>query len=98
MQALLAFSLASLDVLHTARERCGVRYPRISGMLLVLRSLRYPRDEHSGARLHHTIRVLKPHQISDGFFVLVKLNEGMRSSATLTGVKHSQGGKDAERC
>ena len=29
------------------------------------------------------------------FFVLAKLNEGRRSSATLTGEKHSQGEKDA---
>jgi len=50
------------------------------------------------AGLYNTIRVLKSYQIWDGFFVLAKLSEGRRSNATLTEAKHSQNGKDAQRC
>ena len=42
---------------------------------------------------------LKDYQIWNGFFVLAKLNEGRRSSATLTGMKRCQsekGPKDDE--
>ena len=42
----------------------------------------------------YSIRVLKSYQIWDGFFVLAKLNEGRRSSATLTGMKQHQSEKD----
>jgi len=35
--------------------------------------------------------------MGSGFFILTKLNGGRRSSATLTAVKQSQGGKDALR-
>ena len=45
----------------------------------------------------YTILRLKDYQIWDVFFVLAKLNEGKRSSATLTGMKQRQGGKDAQR-
>ena len=37
------------------------------------------------------------YQIWDGFCAVAKLNGGRRSSATLTGMKHSQDGKDARR-
>ena len=40
---------------------------------------------------------MKLRKIWDGFFVLAKLNEGRRSSATLTGMKHCQGEKGAHR-
>ena len=43
-----------------------------------------------------TILRLKDYQIWDVFFALAKLNEGRRSSATLTGMKQRQGGKDAQ--
>ena len=43
----------------------------------------------------NTILTLKHIQIQSGFFILSKLNEGRRSSATLTGVKQRQGEKDA---
>ena len=46
----------------------------------------------------HTILRLKDYQIWDVFFALAKLNEGRRSSATLTEVTHSQNEKDAQRC
>ena len=48
-------------------------------------------------RNNNTFRVLKSYQIWDGFFALAKLNGGSRSSATLTGGKQSQSGKDAQR-
>ena len=40
---------------------------------------------------------LKMYQIWDGFYAVAMLNGGRRSSATLTGMKHSQDGKDARR-
>ena len=39
----------------------------------------------------------KINQIFDGFFALAKLNEGRRSSATLTGEKQCQSVKDTQR-
>ena len=45
----------------------------------------------------YTILSIKDYQIWDGFFALAKLNGGSRSSATLTGMKQRQGGKDAQR-
>ena len=46
---------------------------------------------------YNTIEILKSYQMWDGFFALAKLIEGKRSSATLTGVKRRQDGKDARR-
>ena len=37
------------------------------------------------------------YQIWDGFCAVAKLNGGRRSSATLTGMKQRQSGKDARR-
>ena len=48
--------------------------------------------------IFYTILRLKDYQIWDVFFALAKLNEGRRSSATLTEVTHSQNEKDAQRC
>ena len=45
----------------------------------------------------HTILSIKDYQIWDGFFALAKLNGGRRSSATLTGMKQRQDGKDTQR-
>ena len=45
----------------------------------------------------HTIDILKSFQMWDGFFALAKLNEGRRSSATLTEMKQRQSEKDAHR-
>ena len=45
----------------------------------------------------NTILSIKDYQIWDGFFALAKLNGGRRSSATLTGMKQRQRGKDARR-
>ena len=41
---------------------------------------------------------LKMYQIWDGFYAVAKLNGGRRSSATLTGMKQHQDGKDTQRC
>ena len=45
----------------------------------------------------YTILSIKDYQIWDGFFALAKLNGGRRSSATLTGMKQRQDGKDTQR-
>ena len=45
----------------------------------------------------NTILSIKDYQIWDGFFALAKLNGGRRSSATLTGMKQRQDGKDTQR-
>ena len=47
--------------------------------------------------LFYTILSIKDYQIWDGFFALAKLNGGRRSSATLTGMKQRQDGKDTQR-
>ena len=45
----------------------------------------------------YTILSIKDYQIWDVFFALAKLNGGRRSSATLTGMKQRQDGKDTQR-
>ena len=54
--------------------------------------------KHQKEPTYNTVRVLKSYQIWDEFFVLAKRNEGIRSSATLTGMTHGQNEKDAQRC
>ena len=49
------------------------------------------------ALLFDTKLKLKMYQIWDGFCAVAKLNEGRRSSATLTGMKQRHGVKDAQR-
>ena len=45
----------------------------------------------------NTILSIKDYQILDEFFALAKLNGRRRSSATLTGMKQRQSGKDTQR-